>query len=110
LTEPVSEVKKRARKLFKKLQKEKFEFLELSLRDDFSTAGGGSLPTQKIPTVLISVKNKKMSASRMEQKLRSLEVPVVVRVDKNEVLFDLRTVSEDEFNFIIDGLRNIMSA
>ena len=107
LTEPVSEVKKRARKLLKKLQKENLEFIELSLRDGFSTAGGGSLPTQKIPTVLISIKNKKITASRMEQKLRSLEVPIIVRVDKNEVLLDLRTVTEDEFVFIVEGLRQI---
>ncbi|OGP68016.1 MAG: L-seryl-tRNA(Sec) selenium transferase [Deltaproteobacteria bacterium RBG_16_44_11] len=109
LTEPVSEVKKRARKLLKKLQKENLEFIELSLRDGFSTAGGGSLPTQKIPTVLISIKNKKMSASRMEEKLRKLDVPVIVRVDKNEILIDLRTVSEDEFAFIVEGLRSIIS-
>jgi len=109
LTEPVSEVKKRARKLLKKLQKDNLEFMELSLRDGFSTAGGGSLPTQKIPTVLISIKNKKMSASRMEEKLRKLDVPVIVRVDKNEILIDLRTVSEDEFAFIVEGLRSIIS-
>jgi L-seryl-tRNA(Ser) seleniumtransferase len=108
LTEPVGEVKKRARKLINKLQKSNFDSLDFSLREDFSTAGGGSLPTQKIPTMLISIKNKKMTASRMEQKLRSLEVPIIVRVDKNEVLLDLRTVSKDEFNFIIEGLHRII--
>jgi L-seryl-tRNA(Ser) seleniumtransferase len=104
LTEPVAEVKKRARKLFNKLQKEKYEDLELCLRDGFSTAGGGSLPTQKIPTVLIGIKSKKMSAGRMEEKLRALAVPVIVRVDKDEVLIDPRTVAEDEFAFIVNGL------
>lgn len=109
LTEPVDAVKKRARKLINKLQKSNFDSLEFFLRDDFAAAGGGSLPTQKIPTVLVGIKNKKMSASRMEEKLRQLEVPIIVRVDKDAIFIDLRTVAEDEFVFIIEGLCQIVS-
>jgi len=108
LTETVAEVKKRARKLLHKLRKENCAGLELRLLDGFSTAGGGSLPTQKIPTVLVGLKSKKMSARRMEEKLRALEVPIIVRVDKDEVLLDLRTISEDEFLFIVEGLRQVL--
>ncbi|HNQ18185.1 MAG TPA: L-seryl-tRNA(Sec) selenium transferase, partial [Smithellaceae bacterium] len=108
LTETVAEVKKRARKLLHKLRKENCAGLELRLLDGFSTAGGGSLPTQKIPTVLVGLKSKKMSARRMEEKLRALEVPIIVRVDKDEVLLDLRTISEDEFLFIAEGLRQVL--
>ncbi len=107
LTEPVADVKKRAEELITKLKKENFDSLIFSLREDFAAAGGGSLPTQQIPTVLVSVKNKKMPASKMEEKLRRLEVPIIVRVDKDEILFDLRTVAEDEFVFIIEGLKQI---
>jgi len=109
LTEPVDVVKKRARKLINKLQKSNFDSLEFFLRDDFAAAGGGSLPTQKIPTVLVGIKNKKMSASRIEEKLRNLEMPILVRVDKDEIFIDLRTVVENEFAFIIEGLRQIVS-
>ena len=107
LTEPVAAVKKRAEKLIDKLQKENFDSLKFSLREDFAAAGGGSLPTQQIPTILVSIKNKKMTASRMEEKLRKIEVPVIVRVDKDEILLDLRTVAEDELGFIIEGLKKI---
>ena len=67
------------------------------------------MPTQQIPTFLVGITNKKMSASRMEEKLRRLEVPIIVRVDKDEILLDLRTVAEDEFTFIFEGLRLIIS-
>jgi L-seryl-tRNA(Ser) seleniumtransferase len=107
LTEPVAAVKKRAEKLITKLQKENFVSLKFSLHEDFAAAGGGSLPTQQIPTVLVAIKNKKMSASKMEEKLRKMEVPVIVRVDKDEILIDMRTVAEDEFRFIIEGLRQV---
>jgi len=109
LTEPVFDVKKRARKLLNKLQKENFESLTLRLRDGFSTTGGGSLPMQKIPTVLIGIRSKKISAGRLEEKLRALAVPVIVRVDKDEILLDLRTVVEDEFVFVIEGFKQVMS-
>ena len=109
LTEPVSAVKKRASLLAGKLRKAKFGSLEVSLKESFSAAGGGSLPTEKIPTVLVGVKNKKMSASRLEAALRQVEVPVIVRVDKDEILIDLRTVTEDEFTFIIEGLRQCLA-
>jgi L-seryl-tRNA(Ser) seleniumtransferase len=107
LTEPVAAVKKRAEKLMEKLQTENFDSLTFSLRDDFAAAGGGSLPTQQIPTVLVAVKNKKMPATKMEEKLRKLEVPIIARVDKDEILFDLRTVAEDDFPFILEGLKQM---
>lgn len=108
LTEPVAAVKKRARKLLGKLQKANLDPLTFVLREDFAAAGGGSLPTQKIPSVLVGIKNKKMPASRMEERLRKVDVPIIVRVDKDEILIDLRTVAEDEFGLIVEGLRQII--
>jgi len=42
--------------------------------------------------------------TKMEEKLRKLEVPLIVRVDKDEILFDLRTVAE-----VIEGLKQIIT-
>ncbi len=109
LTESVAIVKKRALKLITRLQKENFDSLKFSMHEDFAVAGGGSLPMQKIPTILVGVKNKNVPASKMEEKLRKMEVPVIVRVDKDEILIDLRTVVEDEFAFILEGLNRIIS-
>ncbi len=109
LTEPVSDVKKRASRLISKLRKEKLESLEFSINNSFSSAGGGSLPLEKIPTVLVGIRNKHLSASRLEARLRHVAVPVIVRVDKDEILLDLRTVTEDEFIFIIEGLRQCLA-
>jgi L-seryl-tRNA(Ser) seleniumtransferase len=109
LTEPVAAVKKRASELMDKLQKANFEQMEFKLHEDFAAAGGGSLPTEKIPSVLVGIKNKKIPASRMEEKLRKMEVPIIVRVDKDEILLDLRTVAENEFGFIVDGLRQCLA-
>jgi L-seryl-tRNA(Ser) seleniumtransferase len=109
LTEPQSDVKKRARKLINKLKRTNIPGLTFGLREDVAAAGGGSLPTQDIPTMVVAVKHAKMPASRMEAKLRQAAVPIIVRVDGDEILLDLRTVAEDEFGFIVDGLRQILA-
>ena len=75
------------------------------MREDVAAAGGGSLPTQDIPSAVVAVKSAKMPASRMEAKLRQAQVPIIVRVNEKEILIDLRTVTEEEFAFILDGLR-----
>lgn len=106
LTEPQSDVKKRARKLIQKLKRANIANLTYELKEAKAAAGGGSLPTEDIPTFVVAVQHAKMPASRMESKLRSVTVPVIVRVDQDEILFDLRTVAEDEFGFILDGLQS----
>ncbi|MHB8138515.1 MAG: L-seryl-tRNA(Sec) selenium transferase [Smithellaceae bacterium] len=108
LTEPLSDVKKRARKLINKLKKTNIPNLIYEMREDVAAAGGGSLPTQDIPTIVVAVKHAKMTASRMEAKLRQATVPIIVRVNESEILIDLRTVAEEEFGFIVDALRQIL--
>lgn len=108
LTEPLADVRKRARKLAARLKKANLPDLTFDICEDVAAAGGGSLPTQDIPTAVVAVRHAKMPASRMEAKLRQAPVPIIVRVDEHEILIDLRTVSEDEFGFVIDGLRQIL--
>lgn len=110
LTEPVADVDRRARKLLSLLNKMHFEGLDLSLKRGFSMSGGGSLPTQEIPTVLLRVVSKRLSTSSLEERLRRLDVPIIARIAENEVLFDLRTIENEEFPYIRDGLRTITSS
>jgi L-seryl-tRNA(Ser) seleniumtransferase len=107
LTEPAVDVKKRARKLIQKLKRANLADLTCEMRESKAAAGGGSLPTQDIPSIVVAVKSEKMTASRMEAKLRQAPVPIIVRVDDDEILLDLRTVAEDEFGFIVDALRQL---
>lgn len=110
LTQPLADVKKRARRLVAKLKKANLPDLAFAVYEDVAAAGGGSLPTEDIPTAVVAVRHAKMTANRMEAALRRAPVPVIVRVDENEILIDLRTVVEDEFDLIADGLRSMAEA
>lgn len=108
LTEPIGDVKKRANLLAGKLRKANLESLNVTIKESFSSPGGGSLPTEKIPTFLVAIKTGKMPASHLEAALRHVAVPIIVRVDKDEIMFDLRTVTKEEFSPIIEGLRQCL--
>nr|HPL63614.1 L-seryl-tRNA(Sec) selenium transferase [Syntrophales bacterium] len=104
MTEDVPSVERRAKLLFDSLSSIPDSGLHLSLIKGVSMAGGGSLPGSDIPSVLIAVRSSRISASRIESRLRSLEMPVVARIAGEEVLFDLRTITEEEIPEIKKGL------
>ena len=107
LTEPAAEVKKRAHNLVALLEQLSLKDLTFSIMGDTSMAGGGSLPMQEIPTFVVSVHSRSNSPSRLERKLRKLKVPIIARINEDKVLFDLRTIAEEEFVFIKDGMKQI---
>ncbi len=72
-------------------------------------AGGGSLPTREIPTVLVGLRAHSLSAAALEEGLRRREPPVIVRVADDQVLLDVRTLDPEEFPEIRDALRTIMA-
>ncbi|MDO9514612.1 MAG: L-seryl-tRNA(Sec) selenium transferase [Syntrophales bacterium] len=107
LTEPVAEVEKRAHNLVALLEQLSLKDLTFSITGDMSMAGGGSLPTQEIPTFVVAVHSHSISPSKLERKLRKLQVPIIARIYEDTILFDLRTIAEEEFVFVTDGLKQI---
>lgn len=107
LTLPVEAVEKKARKLLRTLKKSPLQGYDFVMKKGYSMAGGGSLPTQEIPTALLGVAFRHMSPGRLGERLRFLDVPIVARIADDEVLFDVRTIDETEFALIRDGLHEI---
>lgn len=61
-----------------------------------SAVGGGSAPGVELPTVLLSIEREGHSAAATEAWLRSLDPPVVARIEHERVVLDLRTVPPDQ--------------
>ena len=64
--------------------------------DGMSTVGGGSAPGAELPTRLVEVTRDGMTADQLEQHLRTLDPPVVARIQDDRVVLDLRTVTREE--------------
>lgn len=69
-----------------------------------SAIGGGSAPGVELPTVLLAIAHAVLSATALEERLRSLEPPVIARVDSGRVVLDLRTVLEYQDETLTEAL------
>ncbi len=98
-------VSARARRFAKRIK-------DLPVRISFvasvSRVGGGSLPLEELPTVLLALEPKGISADRFEEALRRQDPPVVGRIVDDRLCLDLRTVSSRELGDLEKGIRGAL--
>lgn len=87
-------------------QKINSEEIIFDIVDDFSEVGGGSLPLEKINTKCLAIKLLRGNIVDFERNLRNYETPVISRIFKDRVLFDFRTIREDEEEIVIEAILN----
>jgi L-seryl-tRNA(Ser) seleniumtransferase len=80
--------------------------VELEITDGTSLAGGGSTPTQSLPSKIIRIASARHSASQLEQRLRSApaSVAVIARVEEDRLILDLRTVFPEQEPLLLKTL------
>jgi L-seryl-tRNA(Ser) seleniumtransferase len=105
LTCPLEELEKRARKFQRKLSRDLSPEAQMTLREDSSQVGGGALPLQTLPTLVVAIRPLRTSAASLEERLRRNRPPVIARVKEGEVLLDLRTVAEEEEPLLFEAVR-----
>ncbi len=66
------------------------------VRTDRGFAGGGSLPGFELDSWVVSLRVQKGSPQRIASRLRGARVPVLARVRDGALLFDPRTLRDDE--------------
>lgn len=93
------ELKNRADHIVRTVKKQGSVF-ELSVCKDSSQVGGGAYPLHDIPTYVVSLDSSPVSVNSFETMLRSLNPPVIARIKNNRVLFDMRTLLDDEINIL----------
>jgi L-seryl-tRNA(Ser) seleniumtransferase len=108
LTGSLANLERRSKRFLKNLAKEIGTLCRLRLKDDSSQVGGGALPIQDLPTKVLALFPGKLSAADLERRLRNGQPPVVVRIQGNEVLLDLRTVAKEEEKFLIKALKDAL--
>ena len=70
--------------------------LDVELEPGISQVGGGSLPGEELPTTLVAVQPRGVSVMELARRLRMGEPSVWGRIQRDRLLFDPRTVSEEE--------------
>jgi L-seryl-tRNA(Ser) seleniumtransferase len=107
LTQPLSEIERKAELLSAGLRQAGFM---VSIRKDASQSGGGALPTGNFPTKIVCVRPERMSANRLEARLRLGNPAIITRIKEGMVVFDPRTLSDEEIGEIVKAVKIITSS
>jgi L-seryl-tRNA(Ser) seleniumtransferase len=79
--------------------------LSLELIDGESVIGGGAAPSAVLPTRLIALTHRELSADELSGCLRESDTPVIARIDEGRALVDLRTVFAEQDATIVEILK-----
>jgi len=79
------------------------------LRDGVSVAGGGSLPGEGLPSVLVEVDPGPNGEDALLARLRASDPPVIARAEHGRVVVDLRTVPPEQDELVTAALRRALT-
>ncbi|MBE0536083.1 MAG: L-seryl-tRNA(Sec) selenium transferase [Phycisphaerae bacterium] len=107
LLRPADDIARQAKRIAAQLQKAQLP-AEIATAPGFSQTGSGSLPTQNMPTTLVTVTPAKMTAETLAARLRSHKTPIFSRIQKAQILLDPRTLREDDEKILTQALIELL--
>lgn len=105
------ELKRRAENFLRELRPElPLDEVELEIADGDSLAGGGSTPSQTLPSKIIRIASARYSATKLEQRLRRAPagISVIARVEDDRLVIDLRTVLPEQEPLLVKTLAVVL--
>jgi L-seryl-tRNA(Ser) seleniumtransferase len=98
------EIRNRSRRFARRLRLRLRSGLDVKVIHGASVVGGGSCPECHLPTSLLAIESDRLRPNRIEARLRAQSPPVIVRLEEDRALIDLRTVFPEQENGLLDGL------
>lgn len=78
--------------------------VDAEVQPEQDQVGGGSVPTQLLPTFVTAVRPKRGGVDALEAAMRLRERPIIGRIAHDRYLLDARTLREEEFACIVEAL------
>ena len=100
-------LKAKVRRIVRMIGKLNTPNFSLDQKDGISRVGGGAFPLLELPSRLLCLAPEKLSAHQMEEWLRAYTPPIIVRVEKDQVLLDMRTVQEEELKTVAQAIKEL---
>jgi L-seryl-tRNA(Ser) seleniumtransferase len=70
--------------------------------------GSGAAPIEKLPSVTLAVRPKRVSAEELARRLRHHEPPIFTRIQNDAVILDFRTIQPDEDATVYQALLSLL--
>jgi L-seryl-tRNA(Ser) seleniumtransferase len=102
ILEGKDEVEKRAHVLYEKLKT--LETLEADLVETNAMIGGGSMPTELMDSFGVAISYKGHSIVKLERTLRNNPLSIVGRIQGGKLVFDCKTLNENDMDSIYEIL------
>ncbi len=102
-------LKRRGKRLLKRLSGMTNDKVTFSLKEDVSQVGGGALPLQELPTLVVAVKPLDVSVNSLEESLRKGDPPIISRISKEELILDMRTIFDEEIPLLAAGIERALA-
>ena len=102
-------LKRRGKRLLKRFSGMANKKMTFILREDVSRVGGGALPLQNLPTLVVAIKPVEVSVNSLEENLRKGDPPIVCRISKEELILDMRTVFDEEIPLLAAGIEKALT-
>ena len=100
ITTPAKELKDKAERLAEAIRGVTHNFtVEVEACKD--QVGGGSAPTVLLDGYAVAIQGRALTPEKIERLLRKEEIPIIARITHNQVYLDVRTIREDEFEYIV---------
>ncbi len=118
ISAPLDVIRKRAENIKDELKK---SGISIAVNESESTVGGGSLPGETLPTIVISVSSfgtslQDKSASSADKSVdqqarlfREQSPPIIGRIEDEKFVLDLRTIFPHQDELIINAIKNIFT-
>ncbi len=102
---PYDELQERGRRFLRRLRPRLGEGASAAQVRGESLVGGGSCPEERLATPLIVLQARVRSAGEIEQRLRAQDPPIIVRLEDDNVLIDLRTIFSFQEGALLEGVQ-----
>jgi L-seryl-tRNA(Ser) seleniumtransferase len=105
LLQDVNEIKDRAKTIALRLKRKiKGDIADISVIEDSSQSGGGALPEIEFKTYVVALRAKRLSANKLEERLRHGLPPIITRIKEDALIIDARTVRSREVEVLVKGV------
>jgi L-seryl-tRNA(Ser) seleniumtransferase len=103
---PLETLHQRARTLVEAIAKA-VPRVKTIIEDSAAYLGSGSLPTQALRSVTVSVTGPGLSAAELARRLRLDPACVFGRIEAERVRLDLRTITDSQVQMIADAIKRV---
>ncbi len=82
--------------------------LRYTIEEMLSQVGGGAMPLEQMPSYGLCLRGEK-ALNLIQNKLRHLPIPIICKIEDDTLLFDFRTVFEDDYENLAIGLEMVLT-